>query len=215
MESKFFEIIESGKLNEIVDRLSNSFTTVVENPKIKKQLFYDTFDWRLHRNNLTLYSEYKTYFLSSLENNLQLNSEIIKKKTLPSFWNDFPDGHLKDKLELHLEMRALIPIINIERDEQVIRILNEDEKTVVRVVLNKIYKINGAVKTIIKNEIQITPVRGYIEKFNKVCEFLINSGIGLKSQNLISTVLEDEKRKTGDYSGKLNIKLTSDMSAAE
>ncbi len=215
MESKFFELNDSDNINEFIEKIRVAFTTTEEKPKIKNQLYFDTFDWKLLRKDLTLFRESQNFYLSSLDNKVQIDKIEVNKKNSLSFWQDFPDSTLKEKLKTNLSIRAITQIINLETREKVIKILNDNEKTVVMVSLNKVYRFNRSNKIFISNEVRVIPIRGYEDEFAKVVDFMPDLGLKETKKNLISSILEDKKNKSGNYTGKLNITLTREMTATD
>ena len=215
MESKYFNIDDSVNVNELFEIISASFSSIIQKPRILKQVFYDSFDWRLFRKDLTLYKAEQTFFLYDINKDQNSDSIISNNKKIPRFWQDFPESSLKEKLNTILEIRALIPVITLEIHEKIIRIINDDEKTVVRVSFNKAFKKDKSSKTVLKNSIQLIPVRGYPKDFENVSRLITNTGLLQSSENLIYSVLETERNKLNNYTGKLNIKLNNQMYAKE
>lgn len=215
METKYLEVKKTQDLIKAEKLLEGSFPLSKQPPVSKKNHYYDTFDWRLYRKGLALEAGKQKYSLLNLKNNLADEHDKIQGKKIPAFWQDFTEGRLKEKLKELLDIRALIHITAIERTETVLRILNEDDKTVVVVSLNKIYRSEGGEKIPLKYEIIVNPVRGYNEEFDKVINLLSDAGIGTDSQNLVKTVLKQKTEERGIYSSKLDIKLSSQMSGAE
>ncbi len=65
-QTKNFTLPDSVDLIKISDELSKNYSTVHETRTKKKQMFYDTFDWRLYKNELILNKEKNSYKLRKL-----------------------------------------------------------------------------------------------------------------------------------------------------
>lgn len=215
METKFFELKNSENIDEIVEKIKAAFITSQEKPKIYKQKYFDTFDWRLLTKDLTLSKDKQTFYLINLKDYSSIDKQVLKNNNQYYFCNDFPDGTFKNKLSSYLDIRALIPLIIIENHESIIKILDQNDKTVARACFYKTYKINGNQKSFFNNELLILPIRGYSDVFNNLYDFLISLGLTPTSKNIIFTILNDEREKSGNYTGKQTFRLSNDLSGIE
>jgi len=200
--------IESIKSSEILSQISEVFKTEKERTENKKYAYFDTFDWRLYKNKLFLIKDSGSYTLSKLSNNKPIASLTGNFNKNLFFWWEFPEGRIKNELKNLIGVRALIPLATVTYKSQVFKLLNKDEKIVLRITFQNIIRRGNEVKIIC-----LDPVRGYQEELKKVKN--IFSGIGLKQNynDILSISLQESSIKPGSYTGKLNIKLKPEMSS--
>ncbi|NIR49185.1 CHAD domain-containing protein [candidate division KSB1 bacterium] len=191
--------------------ISERYSTTQESPQNKKQTFFDTFDWRLYNEGLILVKEANSYHLSTLKQDRTLATSNWKSKTQPKFWWDLPDGFLRSKLQSYLSVRALLPLANVKNQAQTLRVLNEDQKTVLRVHLEKMELMNGRQTSRSLNCLRLQPVRGYDDEFHSFDQFLQELGVNQEARETLLIALQAVGKEPGEYSSKLNIQLTPEM----
>ena len=204
---------ESMELSDVLAQISGAFKTEKERIDNNSYVYFDTFDWRLYKNNLFLTKNTHCYALSKLSNKEPFISLTVCLKKNFSFWWDFPDSDLKIKLKNLIGVRALIPLTTVECKNQVFRLLNKDEKTVARITFRKIKRKGSTRKEI--NLIYLNPIRGYHKEFKSVKSILLAIGLKPNSQNILSISLLETDVKPGSYTGKLDIKLKPEMTAQQ
>jgi len=85
------------------------------------------------------------------------------------FASELPPGPLRDLLQPITEMRALTPIARVRSRLRPIRVLDEETKTVVRLVVEESTLIGpGQVHTRLESRLRVQPVRGYDEALARV-----------------------------------------------
>ncbi|MEE9194141.1 MAG: hypothetical protein V3U21_06355, partial [Thermodesulfobacteriota bacterium] len=62
----------------------------VNDPSTKDLKFYDTFDWRLYKNSLTLIKDNNSLYLYNLVKGQKTISLPWNVKQIPAFYDDFP-----------------------------------------------------------------------------------------------------------------------------
>lgn len=134
-QTKNFTLPDSVDLIKISDELPKNYSTVHETRTKKKQMFYDTFDWRLYKNELILNKEKNSYKLYKLYSDQMIAESGVKHGISPKYWWEFPESELRNKLEIFLDIRALISLANVDSHTQTLSILNNDKKTVLRLRL--------------------------------------------------------------------------------
>src|SRR5262249_29825007 len=98
----------------------------------ERYVYYDTFDWRLYNKSLILCSTAQTLLLQSLETNTVLERATVTAP--PVFLLDIPSGSLREKVAPLIAMRALLTLFAMDSQCTPLRILNNDAKTVVRLL---------------------------------------------------------------------------------
>ena len=138
--------------------------------------YYDSFDWRLHAAGYRIEAEPArpghTVRLVSRETGAVLASQRLSP--MPSFAWDLPDGALRNKLEPILEMRALLPTVTVRSQSTVWRLLDDEEKTVLRVAFeqNRVARPGTRKFKDLGRGLRLVPVTGYPKALKRVAQFL-------------------------------------------
>ena len=170
--------------------------------------YYDSFDWRLYKNDMTCeFNRSKsdsTLLLKNLNNDAIMASTEIKE--VPAFSQQIPSDAIGNIINPLLEMRALLPMCNLDYENFYLNIFNKDKKTLLRLVIQE--------HDLFNNRVTLLPIKGY----DKVTEHIISlftTKLGLVSTHkpLLLIALRLQGRKPNDYSSKMNINLDPDMRA--
>ncbi|MDM8518893.1 CHAD domain-containing protein [Anaerolineales bacterium HSG6] len=211
---KFSLPIDYDEVQLITD-LAKQYTLKSEPSTTASMSLYDTFDWRLFNQNLTLYMSHNQLFLQKLANVTPLHQ--IEVLSPPVFVEDVTDNLLQERLRPLIKMRALLPLVNIRVIRTRYRILNRDEKTVARIVYETYTTTNDPDNTIpFLRQIWTEPIRGYNKAENRLTAHFETIGFKQTSpKQFYMSALEQVDKTPGDYSAKLNLHLRSDMTADE
>ncbi|PID72081.1 MAG: hypothetical protein CSB34_04410 [Desulfobulbus propionicus] len=151
-------------LDELVLRLEKKFTLAADAPVTKQLTYCDSFDWRLFKAGLVLTCSGTRWIVSAIESGKTLCADHGPKPTQGLFAKDFGAGVLQDTLAPLLAIRSLSAVAQATVASQTFRLLNRDEKTVVRLVVEQFaVKENDQLLRIARLE----PVRGYVEELNQ------------------------------------------------
>jgi len=170
--------------------------------------YYDSFDWRLYSNGITCelaqVKRASSMILRSIKTGLVVAESKLKK--VPSFGNAFEPGIIRDTLEPLLEMRALLPVCTLDYQSYHLNIVNKDQKTILRLLIEEYGQFN--------NRVQLQPVKGYKKTAEHMAE-LLTATLNLTAVDMpvLHRALLLQGRKPKDYSSKLNINLDPDMRA--
>lgn len=176
-------------------------------------VFYDTFDWRLYHKSLTLLQRQKEALLISSKNGAVMHSLNIS--AIPAFIRDFPNSAIKEALQPLIEMRALLKLLQSRARIMPVRILNEDEKTVARLLLSSEEISAPDDRKLILNRLFLEPLRGYEADFRKLAEYMTDKSFPVSRQHIFDQARKILSRKPGGYSTRLNILLAPEMRADE
>jgi CHAD domain-containing protein len=174
-------------------------------------VYYDTFDWRLYNKSLTFVQRRKEFFLISSTDDAVLSS--IRVSGMPVFVWDFPDGAFRKFLNPLLEMRALVKQLHSRRRIKRLRILNEDEKTIARLLLSSEEIIAQDDSKLSLNRVFLESVRGYEESFRELAEYLAGKGFPVSRQHIFEATRKILARKPGEYSTKIKIPMKPETPA--
>ena len=203
-----FDFPASLTAEKFIAKLGNKACTQLVSRQYSLKTYYDSFDWRLYTNGITCeFNRSKaasTLVLRNLENDLIIASTEIKE--VPAFSQQFQSEEIRSVLDPLLEMRALLPVCTLDYEVYYLNIINNDEKTVLRLVFEE--------HDLFNNRVTLQPIKGYDKAAEHVIEILTTK-LGLTPTNkpLLLTALKLQGRKPNDYSSKLNINLDPDMRA--
>jgi CHAD domain-containing protein len=196
--------------------LSESYRFSEDVPVKVKQTYYDSFDWRVWQAGGELLHEQgeqgKLCWVSR-KNHQQLACQSIESP--PGFPQEMNQGPVQDRLLPLLEMRVLLPMVQVNQQRYTLRILDEEEKTVARVILqcNQFSAVKGRLKGELDGRIVLQPLKGYEKEFLELKQQLASLKLRPSEQSLYDDALLGIGRKPGDYSSKLNFRLDPDAPA--
>ena len=135
-DTTVYPLAAEGGGAQALESLEGSFSTRREPTSTCRRLYFDTFDWRLYRQGLTLCSRVldgRTALELTLAGD-RLESRLANG-ALPAFAADLPAGAMRARIAPLIEARRLLPLAQLETTGQILRVLDDQEKTVARVVV--------------------------------------------------------------------------------
>jgi CHAD domain-containing protein len=162
----------------IVDALRMAMDPIVRRPATLDRTLLDTFDGRLHRAGLTLWSRERSPASTiglTLEANgspsLDVGATVSHAGRI--LVNDLPPGAVRTRLEEVVEQRALLPLVRVRSRLAPIDVCDDEGKTVTRVVLDNASVIPPGRQPIpLRRRVRVTPVLGYDRAFDRVAKLL-------------------------------------------
>ena len=195
----------------LIRALKENFQIRSERAGHQRLTFFDTFDWRLYNNSNYLVQTDDFFSLYSFPDELLIAEQKWQKIKEPEFWWDFPEGSLKENLKSRIDLRALIELGSFDRNRQQLRILNDDQKTVVIADLEHVKSVNSLSTYLI----YVRPIRGYFKDYTSFNRYLVQLGLNADEYKPPFRHLEFETHKPGVYSSKLRLSLSSAMTGRE
>jgi CHAD domain-containing protein len=174
------------------------------------ETYYDSFDWRIWQVGAELIHEQaQQNRLCWVDQKAPRSSLCQGIETPPSFAKDLPRGALAERLLSVLEMRILLPQVSIMQQRQTLSILDSEEKTVVRVVLeqNSYRSINRRQTGPLDGRIHLKPLKGYETYFEKLKQRLQELKLQHCERGLYLDALLGVGIKVGGYSSKMHLCL--------
>jgi len=203
-----------------VARLLHGFDLEFESVSRHAVRYLDTFDWRLYESGheLVVATAGRSWVVSMRERGGRTEIARAATKNLPAAASDIPKGPLREAVGRITGIRALLPIVNASYAERLVRVLNEDKKTVCRLSV-----FGGGKATLdaespsrrLENIIQVVSVLGYEKETQRVCQALEEAGLKKIDEDLLDLALVAVGREPLDYSSKPRIILDRDMSMDE
>ena len=199
---------------KIISDLADCYLLIQEQLKAKNVAIYDTFDWRLFERSLVLYAAKSELILHRLSDYTIVRR--TKVNSLPKFAWDFPDGELKSLLAPILEMRRLLKLTELRSQSTIYRVLNKEQKTVVRLNYEEIRRDTQAQRQIQCVHLHVEPVRGYPRYYRTTVDRLEKMGFAqINPKTMYLGVLKESNKTPGEYSSKLRLLLEPNMRSDE
>lgn len=208
LRTQMFSLAGGTEIDSILKGLSKTFTIEQSGHEVGQRCYYDTFDWRLHRANQVFFSSGSTLHLERF-NGKQLAIGNGRRRA-KFFWWDFVSGELGEGLKLNIEMRALCPIFEVACDTTQFRIMNEDRKTVARLVVRNDQLKDTALE--LPEQIIIYEIRGYEREFDTIVGQCQRKGCSeVKKKKVFERLLKNSGRIPRDYGAKFRVDLDENM----
>ena len=182
-------------------------------PRSKDLKFFDTFDWRLYKNGLTLIKDNSAVYLYNLKKgriNISLSWNTNK---IPAFNTDFPDSELKNILSKFIGIRALIPLITISENIDTYQIKNDGDKTVARLSFLTL-ESNKPPAFLIK-QIYLESIRGYRKEFSFFYKLLLKKGLIQSNSVPYFDAMSISGIQPGSYNSKFKLKIDPGITSGE
>ncbi len=181
--------------------------------------FYDTFDWRIFHAGGCLWEQVDSNKRQLFWEPFQSKQPQLKQRLTGevSFADQLDLGPVRARIAPISSIRRLLPIVQISSRVQTLRVLNEDEKTVVRMEIEENrFEENPRNRHVLGARIRVRPIRGYPDAYRGVLRILENELELIPARTpLLLEALSAAGRTPGDYSSKLNFRLDPDRRADE
>ena len=176
--------------------------------------FYDSFDWRLYRAGAVLELTETAGDRELAWIDLATGTEDVRQGLVgePAFADSLHPGPVRTLLEPVLWIRRLLPIAQLRSHRHGLRVLDDEDKTVVRVVVEEHAELEGkdahALRGQLPGRIRLLPLRGYWSEFNALAS-LLEQEVGLVRTRapLYLELLALRGLRPGGYSSKLDYHL--------
>ena len=205
-----------------------------------RRTWLDTFDWRLFRAGLTLEllvgRGSAELMLTGRDGELVAtepvpsgsvsgNGSVSGGRPIrwPSRLDQLPAGPLREHLAPVVGVRALLPVTKATSVLTELRAVNTDEKTIAVLALDRMTVTQPTQRRPApehKNasppaRLAVIPLRGYQVQASKLADLLERApGVALAVQSPFEAAVASAGRRPGDYTGKIDVHLTSEMPAA-
>lgn len=196
---------------EVLGALASRYPIKREDRVTEVFTYHDTFDWRLHRAGCRLKSSLQPLGTLAVWTPAgRSEQERFELEAFPEFAWDLPAGPLREQIEPVLEMRRLLPVVELEQTRSVLHIMDDEQKTVVRVVLRstRASRPGGDAKGTLQVTLDTLPLRGYaLEHENLVRVLRDDLGLMFHEQDGFTAALTAIGRDPGDYTSKPQLRL--------
>jgi hypothetical protein len=208
------EFVVSGEsdVDSLKAALAEAFHSVRENGGTERFELYDTFDWRLYHHGWHMVREGNRFAVTCASSGRTICDVTLDGKKNRRFGWDFPASDFADRLAPVLEMRALIPVVDIEKTTESIAVCNADEKTVARIELVSLC-IAGEECRI--THCRLLPLKGYAREARSIRSIIKKLDLKAASESAAETLLKASGVEPGAYTSKVGVALRPEVPARE
>jgi CHAD domain-containing protein len=208
-----YKIFAPLDLEGVQTRLQECYRLESSPPRRVERRFYDSFDWRLFGAGMVMEEERagRARRLALRELDTGHPIRVAQVGEAPRFaWDLDEQDPMRPELAPVLEMRALLPVVRLLSHSRILRLLDDEDKTVLRVVLEDAIarSTDGKREAEHGGWLRLMPVRGYPGPFEKVSRF-VESELGLPrvADDFMVSAAQALGRVPGAYSSKLSYTL--------
>jgi CHAD domain-containing protein len=175
--------------------------------------YYDTFDGLLRAAGFCLVHEDGMLSLIERETGMVQTSLATPPPRMPLFAGDLESGPLRDVLRELTDVRALLPLVQVQLRERRMAVLDGERKTVVRLALEEtsLAAPAGALSPL-RPRLRITPVRGYDSERHSV-QATLERKLGFKPADEL--LVDEAVRVAGGVPGGIPAKIAVPLRAEE
>ncbi|MCB1880479.1 MAG: CHAD domain-containing protein [Gammaproteobacteria bacterium] len=183
------------------------------------RIYFDSFDWRLYLGGGVLYCKpdgRKKTLIWTKEGGDDAAETLTIGRGMPKFAEDFPPGAMRDALSGLLEMRALIPQVEVKGRVRIFKVLDPEQKTVLRLSIESHASREPGVAEFseLPERIGLLPMRGYAAVLKRAKKILEKDmGLEAVAVGLLPAALTALGRKPADYSAKLEFQFAPEDAA--
>ncbi len=211
LQSIQYQLPDDWDLEQLKSKLA-AFSQIVEAETAKvRQLYLDSFEWQIWQAGAELVFEQaeRASQLCWVDHTSGERLYSVEVASPPGFPIDLPAGPLRERLAQALDVRTLLPFVRIDQQLQTLRVLNADEKTVLRLILqtSQYSSPDGKQKGALDSRVVLQPLKGYDKPMRKMQADFESLGIQPLNQSLFESAVRGIGRRPGDYSSKLNYRL--------
>ena len=171
------------RAGEIANRIRSRFRVRAHGPSEDGLIYLDTPDWRIHRSGRELSRRAPAgnggpAVLELCNGVGTVSREPIE--SVPGFAWDLPEGRLRDALTPVVEARRLLPQIELTARTTALDLLDEREKTVVRLVIEDGCLGGSGGPRPLRGVLRVQPLRGYDRQCAELVRFVLEE-LGLSA----------------------------------
>ncbi|MEE4314741.1 MAG: CHAD domain-containing protein [Desulfofustis sp.] len=194
----------------LIEQLRQHFIVEEQGRQGDIETFYDTFDWRLYRKQLLCVGVGRSRSLLSFDGTKHGMIEDLGPGL--KFWWEMTPSEVRETLREIIDVRALLPMAALETDKRHYRLLNDDEKTVVRLTIRADVPVGDGAPDQLGEVMTINELRGYQEAFDSVHRLCLAYGLTpLDSDSwLAQRAFSGSPRTPLDYGDKFRVELARD-----
>jgi CHAD domain-containing protein len=183
-----------------------------------RRTWLDTFDWRLYRAGLNLEHAssrgISDLVLTARDGEIVASAAPKPPPRWPALIDELPVGPLREHLGGIIGVRALLPVVRATSVRTQRRALNADAKTIAILSVDQM-TITQPRRATTPGRIAVSALRGYHTQASKLADALAQApGVTAAERSAFESALRAAGRRPGDYTSKVDVRLTAEMPAA-
>jgi CHAD domain-containing protein len=172
--------------------------------------YYDTFDGLLRERRMTAVHHDGQLELIDGASGQTVAAQRMRRPTHPLLSRDLAPGRLRDQLSELIDVRALLPLIEVQCRERSLAVLNGERKTVVRMKLQQ----PTVARRTLRPRVQLVGVRGYDKALRRVSHALAAElGFDQAEQPVLDEAIRAVGGTPGGTSSKISVALEREQRA--
>lgn len=183
-----------------------------ETPVETEIAFYDSFDWRLFARSAALYCSGNEWVLRRLP-----TGELLETLPVAAAADSGELAGASAAIRSIVAERRLLPVGRAWLRTTPYRVLNDDEKTIARLLEDEVQPDAGTDGNApVATYVTLLPVRGYVGHFRRLAAQLEAAGlISSRWDELYGRIVAAAGKRPGDYSARPDYQLRPDMRSDE
>jgi CHAD domain-containing protein len=178
-----------------------------------RRRFFDSFDWRLYLagaalEELTRGGRRELLWQELTDRGTAAVRQVVEAE--PGLAAALPPGPVRERLEPVLGVRRLLPVATLACVSQRLRVLNDDDKTVARILLEQARVVSDGSRgeVALSLRLRLSGVRGYQRELERT-DRRLRAQLALEPDPapLVLTAIAAAGRHPGSYSSKLDYRL--------
>ncbi len=211
-------IPDGTRPQDIKDLLKAQRRFTEEPVKTVTRRFFDSFEWSIFQGGAALEERLDGRRHSLIWHDLRADTAPLEQDIdgSPGFAWELSAGPVRERVGPLLGVRRLLPLLEVTTEVRMLRLLNDDDKTVVRLMLeeNRFSDPMRQREGVLAVRLQLRSVRGYEGALRETAKML-DRDLGLEPARtpVLLEALSAAGRRPGDYSSKLDYHLDPDERA--
>lgn len=207
--------VDAAAVEPVLSALAEAFTVAEDDRAEVQRVWLDTFDWRLYRAGMTLEQTNapEAVTLRLVGRHGERIAEQPGRMEPPGRIEQLPAGPVRERIAGPVDIRALLSMASVSGRERRVRLLDAEEKTRVRLVIEHSDQL-GPLPRALPVRLVVAPLRGYGAAGRRVAGAIeAAAGVSARTEPLLELVLDGTDRQPGAYTGKVDVPLTGDLPA--
>ncbi|MGB5278548.1 MAG: CHAD domain-containing protein [Gammaproteobacteria bacterium] len=206
-----YRLPDDRDLDQLIADLAKSNRLLEAETLRLKQTYLDSFDWLIWQAGAELQFENsrRGNRLCWVKQNSLEPPLCVALDKLPGFPSELPAGVLRERIARALQSRKLLPIVHVQQQLQTLKVVNKDDKTVLRLILqaSEFSSPDGKQSGPLGARVVLKPLKGYQKALKRMQLEFDALGLHPVTQSLYESAVAGIGRAPGDYSSKLNYQL--------
>lgn len=218
-----FVIPENQSISALVSLLQETFSVQGQAETVYHRVFYDTFDWRLYKNESVLEvhddgPSNRIYWRADKDGQLKIQLGL---KQVPRLAVDLPAGAFRQQLQSVIYVRELFPRLKLRINRQSLVVLDNNKKIVVRLNFD-VYWYNPSklqAARVLSRRLTIKAVKSYAKEYQRIEDFFVSMPLLMPlpsaQDNVMKLALIATGVNTDEYTTRLNLRLDPELPAEQ